>query len=271
VENVAILVTDAHALAYDMEGDGVPLVFIHQVATDRRLWHHQRLSLYRRYRMITVDIMGHGEVAWPSQEFSLERAAHHVQRLLVELGVGPAFVIGVSMGAMVAMRLALNDPLSVRGLVLISPWSRTDGHTRSLVDRLFRLAEAGDMATHTDLFLRYVLPTTHLERHTPETERLRALAMEQNARAVAYTWAACLASDLTGKLADIRASTLVIAGMNDLLTPPYLARALADGLTEVELEVWEESGHFPFVEDPLRFNRGLEAFVRRCLTRARSE
>jgi 3-oxoadipate enol-lactonase len=262
---------NGHAMAYDVEGEGVPLVFIHQVATDRRLWHHQRSSFYRRYRMITVDVMGHGPVAWPAQEFSLERAAEHVQNLLERLQAGPAFVIGVSMGAAIAMRMALSGPLVVRGLILISPWSHTSEHTRGLVNRLFRLAEAGEMSTHTDLFLRYILPTAYCERHGPEVERLRMLAMEQNAKAVAYTWAACMASDLTDRLQDIRLPSLVIAGLNDLFTPPYLARAVAEGLTEVELEVWEETGHFPFFEDPSRFNLRLEMFIRRCLTQADSE
>jgi pimeloyl-ACP methyl ester carboxylesterase len=127
------------------------------------------------------------------------------------------------------------------------------------------------MATHTDFFLRYVLPPTYLERHTAEVEYLRALAMEQNAKAVAYTWAACLASDLTGSLKDIRVPSLVISGLNDLFTPPYLARAVAEELSEVELEVWDETGHFPFFEDPLRFNRRLEMFIRRCLTQPTSK
>jgi 3-oxoadipate enol-lactonase len=267
-EIVTMLPVNDHPMAYDMEGEGVPLVFIHQVATDRRLWLHQRSSFYRRYRLITVDVMGHGEVSWPPQEFSLERAAGHVQKLLEHLKAGPAFVIGVSMGAAIAMRIALSDPLLVRGLILVSPWSHTSEHTRSLVGRLFRLAEAGDMLTHTDLFLRYILPTTYLERHSPEVERLRTLAMEQNAKTVAYTWAACMASDLTDRLRDIRPPSLVIAGLHDLFTPPYLARAVAEGLTEVELEVWEETGHFPFFEDPSRFNRRLEMFIRRCLTQA---
>jgi pimeloyl-ACP methyl ester carboxylesterase len=215
--------------------------------------------------------MGHGEVSWPSEEFSLSRAAGHIQALLTQLKAGPAFLIGVSMGATIAMRIALSDPLLVRGLILVSPWSHTSEHTKSLVDRLFRLAEAGDMSTHTDLFLRYVLPTVYLERHSSEVEHLRALAMEQNARAVAYTWAACMASDLSDCLRDIRAPSLVIAGLNDLFTPPYLARAVAEGLSEVELEIWEEIGHFPFYEDPTRFNRRLEMFIRRCLTQAHSE
>jgi pimeloyl-ACP methyl ester carboxylesterase len=259
------------AMAYDMEGEGVPLVFIHQAATDRRLWYHQRSPFHRRYRLITVDVMGHGEVSWPPEEFSLQRAADHVQELLERLKAGPAFMIGVSMGSAVAMRVALSDPPRVRGLILVSPWSHASEHTRSLVDRLFRLAEAGDLSIHTDLFLRYVLPTTYLECHSLEVERLRSLAMEQDAKAVAYTWAACLASDLSDRLRGIRAPSLVIAGLKDLFTPPYQARAVAEGLSEVELEVWEETGHFPFIEDPARFNRRLEMFIRRCLTQANAE
>jgi 3-oxoadipate enol-lactonase len=258
-------------MAYDMAGEGVPLVFIHQVATDRRLWPHQRSTFYRRYRLITGDIMGHGQGAWPPEEFSLERTAAHVQTLLERLKAGPAFLIGVSMGAAIAMRIALSDPLLVRGLRLICPWSHPSEHTRRLVERLFRLAEAGDMATHTDLLLRYVLPSAFFACHGQEVERLRALAMEQDAKAVVYTWAACMAADLSDRLRAIHAPSLVIAGLNALFMPPYLARAVADGLSEVELEIWEEAGHFPFFKDPSRFNRRLEMFIRRCLTQAHAE
>jgi 3-oxoadipate enol-lactonase len=268
---VAILPMNEYTIAYDMEGEGIPLVFIHQAATDRRLWHHQRSTFCRRYRLIAVDIMGHGQVSWPPEEFSSECTATYVHTLLERLKTGPAFLIGVSMGAAIAMRVALSNPLVVRGLILISPWIHASEHTRSLVDRLFRLAEAGDMSTHTDLFLRYVLPPAYLGGHGQEVERLRTLAMEQDAKAVAYSWAACMASDLSDCLRAIHAPSLVIAGLNDLCTPPYLARVVAEGLSEVELEIWEEAGHFPFFEEPSRFNRRLEVFIRRCLTHTHAE
>lgn len=262
-----MLAMGGHVMAYDIEGEGVPLLFIHQVATDRRLWEHQRKSFSQRYRLITIDVMGHGEVAWSHQEFSLGHAVDRVRVLLERLETGPAFVTGVSMGATIALQLALRHPALVRGLILVSPWGRDlSEHTRKLAGRLFRLAEAGDMATHTDLFLRYVLPPAYLESHTTEVEYLRALAMEQNAKTVAYTWAACLASGMTESLGEIRVPSLVIGGMNDLFTPPYLAREVAEGLSEVECEIWEETGHFPFIEDPSRFNRRIETFIRRSLT-----
>jgi len=86
---------------------------------------------------------------------------------------------------------------------------------------------------------------------------------------VAYTWAACLAFDLNGELRGVKAPTLVISGENDLLTPPYLGRAVAEELPEAEFEVWEESGHFPFLDDAKRFNQRLETFIRRCFSGSR--
>jgi 3-oxoadipate enol-lactonase len=262
---VAKLQLQALTIAYDVEGEGPSLIFIHQVATDRRLWQSQRPFFAQRYRLITVDVLGHGDMAWPLAELSIDRAAMHVQALLESLQTGAVIAIGVSMGAAIAVRIALNNPALIRGLVLVSPWSQLSGDTRNLIDRLFRLAEAGDLATHHELFLRMVLSGTYLRRHPTEVEPLQALAREQNARAVAYAWAACLACDLTSKLGEITVPSLVIAGMNDLFTPPYVVRAVAEELSTVELEVWEETGHFAFLEDAARFNRRLETFIRRCL------
>jgi pimeloyl-ACP methyl ester carboxylesterase len=266
---VATLLLDDFTIGYELEGEGVPLLFIHQAATDRRIWQPQLAYFRAHYRTIAVDILGHGEGAWPRQGYAIAQAGQRVQQCVERLRIGPMFVIGVSMGAAVAMRMALDAPALVRGLGLISPWSYAGGDMQSLVNRLFRLAEAGDMAAHAELFLRYAFSTEFAGRHAAEVEQLRALMLAQSASAVAYTWVACLAFDLRRELHQIKAPSLVIAGLNDLFAPPYLARGVAEELSEVELEIWEEPGHFPFLEDPERFNRRLEAFIRRCLARSR--
>jgi pimeloyl-ACP methyl ester carboxylesterase len=268
---VATIEFGGRAIGYDTRGQGVPLVFIHQVATDHRIWEQQLAPLAEQYLTVTVDILGHGEQGWPLNEMSIERAAVLMQRLLEQVVPGQAFLVGVSMGAAVAMQCALMAPSLVRGLILVSPWIRISEHTKSLIDRLFRLAEAGNMAAHTDLFLRYVFPPTYLERHVTEVERLRTIVMDQDSKTVAYAWAACLASGADVDLGEIRVPSLVIAGMNDLFTPPYLAREVAAGLFEVELEIWNANGHFPFLEDATRFNRKLELYVRHHSARATSE
>jgi 3-oxoadipate enol-lactonase len=258
------------ALSYEMAGQGTPLLFLHQAATDHRLWRRQRTYFRARYRPITMDVLGHGAVAWPPQERTIAQAAQHVQQLLGYLGTGPAFLIGVSMGAAIALRVALNAPALVRGLGLVSPWSYPDDHMRALMSRLVRLAEAGDMRSHTTLFLGYSFPSGYLEAHTFNSRRLRALVLAQPAAVVAYAWLACLTCDLRSAVRAVRAPSLIIAGRSDLFTPPYLARAVARELANVEMEVWEETGHFPFLEHPRRFNHRLEAFIRRCLAQAGS-
>jgi pimeloyl-ACP methyl ester carboxylesterase len=258
-------------MAYDMKGRGVPLVFIHQAATDRRVWQRQHASLSGQYLTITVDVLGHGALGWPLEEMSIGRAAAHVQRLLERVVPGEAFLIGVSMGAAIAMRCARNAPSLVQGLILVSPWFRIGEYTKSLIERLFRLAESGNMKAHTELLLRYVFPPAYLERHVSEVERLRAIVMAQDSKTVAYAWAACLSSDVEDHLEEIRTPSLVIAGLDDLFTPPYLAREVAEGLFQVELEIWSATGHFPFLEDFWRFNRRLEAYIRRHFARASSE
>jgi 3-oxoadipate enol-lactonase len=257
-------------LSYEMAGQGTPLLFLHQVATDHRLWRRQHTYFRARYRPITMDVLGHGAVAWLPQERTIAQAAQHVQQLLGYLGTGPAFLIGVSMGAAIALQVALNAPTLVRGLGLVSPWSYPNAHMRALMSRLVGLAEAGDMRSHTTLFLSYSFPSGYLEAHTSERRRLRALALAQSAEVVAYAWVACLTCDLSGAVRAVSAPSLIIAGQSDLFTPPYLVRAVARELADVEIEVWEETGHFPFLENPGRFNQRLEAFIQRCLPQAGS-
>jgi 3-oxoadipate enol-lactonase len=264
-DTVATQRIDDIEIAYETEGEGVPLVFIHEAATNQRIWQRQRAFFRLRYQAITVDVLGHGRVSWPPREIAIAQAARRVEQLLERLGAGPAFIVGVSMGAAVAMRMAFVAPSRVRGLGLVSPWSYASGDMQGLIDRLFRLAEAGDLVSHADLFLRYSFPAIPSPLHMVEMEELRGLILEQNAWAVAYTWVACLACDLRAEVTQIKAPSLIIAGLKDLFAPPYLAREVAEGLAEVELEIWEETGHFPFLEDHERFNRRLDLFIQHCL------
>ncbi len=147
-------------LSYEIGGGGAPLLFIHQVATDRRLWQQQWPYFQGRYRLITVDVFGHGKQAWNLDELSVEHAAHRIQQLLQQLHTGRVFIIGVSLGAAVAVRVALDAPPMVQGLVLVSPWNHADEHLQGLFGRLFRLAEAQSMESHMDLLTAVSAPSS---------------------------------------------------------------------------------------------------------------
>ena len=82
---MATLRIDYIEIAYETVGEGVSLVFIHEVATNQRIWQRQRTFFRQRYRAITVDVLGHGQVAWPPQEIAIAQAARRVEQLMERL------------------------------------------------------------------------------------------------------------------------------------------------------------------------------------------
>jgi len=104
--------------AYDVDGpvDAPPIVFIHGTRLTRRMWRAQVEALRDEFRVVTLDLPGHGAMA--DQRFTLRGASDHVATV-IETAVGrPAIVVGLSLGGYVAMDLAARRPELVRGLVL---------------------------------------------------------------------------------------------------------------------------------------------------------
>jgi pimeloyl-ACP methyl ester carboxylesterase len=110
-------VTDDVA-AYDVEGpaDGPPIVFVHGTRLSRSMWRPQMDELRDTYRVIALDLPGHGTLA--DRPFTITSASDQVARVIEEAAGGRATVVGLSLGGYVAMDLAARRPELVRALVL---------------------------------------------------------------------------------------------------------------------------------------------------------
>ena len=108
----------SEAVTYDVDGpvDGVPIVFLHGTRLTRTMWRPQMNDLRDTYRVIAVDLPGHGALA--GDPFTVLGAADEVARVIDETAGGRAVVVGLSLGGYVAMELAARRPDLVRGLVL---------------------------------------------------------------------------------------------------------------------------------------------------------
>lgn len=104
--------------AYDVEGpiDGPPIVFVHGTRLSRSMWRPQMDALRDPYRVIALDLPGHGALA--DRPFTVASASDQVARVIEEAAGGRAVVVGLSLGGYVAMDLAARRPELVRGLVL---------------------------------------------------------------------------------------------------------------------------------------------------------
>jgi pimeloyl-ACP methyl ester carboxylesterase len=142
---VAELTVNGVVLSFDDVGAGSPaFVFVHGFACDRRAWAPQVADLSRDHRCISVDLRGRGQSA-AVPPFDVVTAADDVATIIRELGVGPAVVVGHSLGGVVALLLNERHPELVLGTVIgDSPVSPTRAE-RSGPGLPERIREAGSM------------------------------------------------------------------------------------------------------------------------------
>lgn len=113
--------------SYDLAGppDAPAIVFIHGTRLCRSAWSAQMADLRDTYRVIALDLPGHGTLA--AERFTLERAREQVIRVVDQAADGRAVLVGLSLGGYVAMDVAAAQPDLVRGLVLSGATAEPDG------------------------------------------------------------------------------------------------------------------------------------------------
>ena len=109
-----------HRVIYRAIGSGPPVVLIHGMVNSSRHWRDVALRLAERHTVIAPDLIGHGDSATPRGDYSLGAHAAAIRDLLVAIGVGPATIVGHSLGGGVAMQYFWQFPDRVERLALIS-------------------------------------------------------------------------------------------------------------------------------------------------------
>jgi 3-oxoadipate enol-lactonase len=107
-------------IAYQHIGAGEPVLLIHGLGSSARDWEFQTPALAARYQVIAADLRGHGGSSKPRGRYRITRFATDMAELLQGLAAAPAHVVGLSLGGMVALELALSRPDLVRSLVVIN-------------------------------------------------------------------------------------------------------------------------------------------------------
>ena len=106
-------------IAYTDEGQGLPLLFLHDFPLSRRAWSKQVDEFKTRFRVIAPDLPGFGDSEAASGPISMNRIAEDLHALLEHLVTGPVILAGHAMGGLVALAFANAFPRFLRGLVLV--------------------------------------------------------------------------------------------------------------------------------------------------------
>ena len=251
-------------------GAGAPLLLIHGFTGRGTSWGNHARAMARDHRVITPDLPGHGRSSIPADPrcAGVEQSADDLARILAGLGASPADVVGYSLGARIALRLAIAHPAAVRRLVLESP----SAGLATEAERNARRRDDEARARH--------LESDGIEAFVAAWEREPIFASQAvlPGKATAALHAerlrnrpAGLAASLRGagqgsmeplheRLAGIASPTLVIAGALD---PVGLQRAeaIAAGIPGARLAVVEGAGHRPDLEAPTAFRTLAQRFL----------
>jgi YbgC/YbaW family acyl-CoA thioester hydrolase len=251
-------------LAVEVRGDGPAVLFVHGYPFDRSIWSHQVAAL-DGYRRIAPDLRGMGASDAPDLGYSMEIYAADLAALLDVLAVEEVVLCGLSMGGYIAFECLRRWRQRVRGLVLMDTRAEADTvEGRKARDAAAALARDGGAEAVTESLLPQVLGRSTRSGASITAERVRGMMSSTPVPGLVGALAAMRdrpdSSPLLAELAGV--PTLVVVGEEDALTPPDVARAMADRIPGAKLVTIPGSGHLPPVERPVETTRALVEFLR---------
>lgn len=239
-------------LAHDIHGpaDAPAVLLLGSLGASRAMWAPQVRALADRFRIITVDLRGHGESPAPEGEYTMEGLADDAVELLDELGIADAHIAGLSLGGAVAQTLALEHPERVRSLTLISTAPKF-GETRAWLDKAELVATEGTGTLSATVVGNWFTDTCF--EHTPELPQTYATGIEATSdTGYAGCCHALAAFDSREKLAGIeeriRLRTLVLAGEQDTSTAVEVVRSLHERIDGSRFAALSPARHLVTVE-----------------------
>jgi len=244
------------------EGSGPAILFLHGLGGCWRDWEPQLDMLGDSYRCIVVEHRGHGRSQRVPGPYSTRLFAEDALAVCRHLGVDHAYVVGLSMGGMVAQQLALAAPDFVDALVLCDTSTHTGCRAREALLAAAELVRAQGFEALAGLLGdedRGWARRTLAER--PEVARDNRRESSSN-DPDCWAWAvdALVEHDTRGKLAGLGIPALVVWGAEDGSVPLDFARPLAEELGGAEVVVLEDAGHVCNLEQPEAFNRTITEF-----------
>lgn len=249
--------------AYRVHGAGETIVLIHGVGMDQRSWQPQIEALSRNHRVVTYDMLGHGESRLPAEGVQLADFAEQLLHLLDHLQVSQAHVVGHSMGALVALEFALRHPARCSRLLALNAVFRRCAEQRAAVlERARTLQSEGVAATVEATIARWF--GAPVPAHLCETAALtRDILGNVNAQGYARAYGLFATSDAVhaDQLALLAMPALFMTGEGDPNSSPAMSQAMAALAPRGSAEIVPGARHMMNLTDADQINQRLLRFI----------
>ncbi len=246
------------------EGEGQCVVLIHGVGLDHQMWSAQAKALRKDFSVLRYDLVGHGETPPRPQSLELGDLADQLASLLDEEGIDHGYVVGFSLGTLIAQAFALAYPERVARLVLVSGVYDRDNAARALVSNRLQQAERDGPESIIEAALDRWFTDAYRELHANEVEKIerRLRANSREGFLPAYRLFAEADGLLGERLGEINAPALVVTGEDDTGSTPEMAKRMSAVMPNAECRIIPGVRHMLPMEAADELNALLNAFLK---------
>lgn len=242
---------------YECVGRGPALVFVSGLGGTSGYWKPQIEAFSRYFSVITYDQRGAGQSDHPDEPYSIEILADDLQALIETLGFERPALIGHSTGGAIAQVLAAREPELLSAMVQYASWPRSDAHFNWCFRMRRALLEGAPLDEYVHGSALFLYPPDHIRANAEilSPALLKSVAHFPAPEIVLRRIDAIMAHDAMAQLSRIQIPTLVTCAEDDILTPPYQSRLLAESIPDAELNIVPRGGHSFSETQTEAFNR----------------
>ncbi|MDE0172496.1 MAG: alpha/beta fold hydrolase [Defluviicoccus sp.] len=241
---------------------GAPwLTFSNALATDLTMWDEQARAFARDYRMLRYDTRGHGGSTAVNGPYSLDMLADDVVAIWDAIGVDRSHVVGLSIGAMTAVGLALRHAERLDRVVVANARPDNPPELRGARERRIAAIRREGMSALAEPTVERWCSGAFLASQPDAAKKLVSMVAGTSAAGYAGSVHALLGLDYRDRLGGIRVPALFVAGGRDAGVPPEAMREMHRAVRGSQFVELPRAGHISNVECPAEFNRAVGEFL----------
>ncbi|MGQ0510288.1 MAG: alpha/beta fold hydrolase [Betaproteobacteria bacterium] len=237
-------------IAYQVDGEGEPLVLVHGVGGAGDMWDGVAAALPPRFRTIRVDLRGHGRSGLISAPCTVQDLARDVTEVMDSLGVRSASMAGFSLGGLIAQAIALDSPDRVRKLALVATVAGRTTEERARSAARIEVVRDKGLATIAAGNREFWFGEAFRRDHPEAVEARVRQFMACDPVSYLHAFAVFAKGDFIERLGEIRAPTLVVAGEFDTAATARMARLMHERIAGSRLEILAGMRHALLIECP---------------------
>lgn len=243
---MSVLEVNGRKIGYKITGDGPPILCFHGTTQSANAWDQVIQAAEEPRTWIAVEFPGSGESSHPNEPIQLDDIVEDAHAVMTHLGMQKFHVIGYSLGAVAALRMAARHPESTLTVTSLCGWSQSDARMRATFDLWRRL-----IAIDPELFMRYALVDGYtagaLEMLEPMIEQVVPLAASTVQPGSDAHLELDIRINIEDSLPQIIAPCLVLGGLEDRWVDISHSRHIAQSVQNAEL-VELPAGHLVITE-----------------------